>query len=226
MPNRTRPYRPADRAATDRIGPPPDPIDPVAAPSPQTRMGVMSRALIVIDVQESFRARPDWAETNNPKVADQVNRLVRLARDAGDTVVWVLHSEPGSGDVFDPALGQVRLMEELERREGEPLIHKTSHNAFTTTNLQQELTSRGVRELTVCGIRTEQCVETTTRVGSDLGYQVTFVSDATATNPITHNGVTLSAEEIVQRTEFALTDRFATIATVDALEERARNEAR
>ncbi|MCX5008203.1 isochorismatase family protein [Streptomyces sp. NBC_00638] len=199
----------------------------------------MTRALIVIDVQESFRARPLWETISNPKIADQVDRLVRLARRAGDTVVWVLHSEPGSGDVFDPSLGQVRLMDELRREEAEPLIHKTSHNAFTTTNLQQLLTERGIRELTVCGIRTEQCVETTTRLASDLGYAVTFVSDATATNPIPHRDApadqsvaelladprTLGAEEVIRRTEYALAGRFATIATVDELETSAASGA-
>ncbi|WP_328492011.1 cysteine hydrolase [Streptomyces sp. NBC_00414] len=199
----------------------------------------MTRALIVIDVQESFRARPLWATISDPKIADQVNRLVRLARQAGDPVVWVLHCEPGSGDVFDPALGHVRLMEELEQADGEPLIHKTSHNAFTTTNLQQLLTERGVRELVVCGIRTEQCVETTTRVASDLGYQVTFVTDATATNPIPHRDApddqsvadlladprTLSADEVIERTVYALAGRFATIATVDELEAAAGHQA-
>jgi len=191
----------------------------------------MSRALIVIDVQESFRARPLWETISNPKIAYQVDRLVGLARRAGDLVIWVLHSEPGSDDVFDPALGHVRLMEELEQHEGEPLIYKTSHNAFTTTNLQQLLTERGIRELTVCGIRTEQCVETTTRVASDLGYQVTFVVDATATNPIAHRDApadqsvadllsdprTLGAEDVIRRTEYALAGRFATIATVAQL---------
>ncbi|WP_405818884.1 isochorismatase family protein [Streptomyces sp. NBC_01390] len=196
----------------------------------------MTRALIVIDVQESFRARPLWETISDPKIADKVNRLVRLARRAGDLVVWVLHTEPGSGGAFDPALGDVRLLEELEGREdGEPLIHKTSHNSFTTTNLQQLLTEHGVRELTLCGIRTEQCVETTARVASDLGYQVTFVVDATATNPIPHRDApadqsvaelladprTLPAEEIIRRTEYALAGRFATIATVDEVEAAA-----
>ncbi|MFF7445490.1 MULTISPECIES: isochorismatase family protein [unclassified Streptomyces] len=199
----------------------------------------MTRALIVIDVQESFRARPLWEAISDPKIADKVNRLVRLARRAGDLVVWVLHSEPGSGGVFDPALGQVRLLEELERADGEPLLHKTSHNAFTTTNLHQLLTERGVRELTVCGIRTEQCVETTARVGSDLGFQVTFVVDATATNPIPHRDApedqsvaelladprTLPAQEVVRRTEYVLAGRFATIATVDELEAAADRTA-
>ncbi|MFS8198132.1 cysteine hydrolase family protein [Streptomyces sp. CWNU-52B] len=199
----------------------------------------MTRALIVIDVQESFRARPLWAAISEPKIADRVNRLVRLARAAGDLVVWVLHHEPGSGGVFDPALGQVRLMEELDRAEAEPLIHKTSHNAFTTTGLQQLLTERGIRELVVCGIRTEQCVETTTRVASDLGYEVTFVTDATATDPIPHRDApagrsvaelladprTLPADEVVRRTEYALAGRFATIATIDELEAAAARRA-
>ncbi|WP_280701382.1 isochorismatase family protein [Kitasatospora sp. GP82] len=195
----------------------------------------MTRALIVIDVQESFRVRPLWETVSDPKIAHQVDRLVRLARRAGDLVVWVLHCEPGTGNTFDPALGHVRLMEELERRDGEPLIHKTSHNAFTTTNLQQLLTERGIHELTVCGLRTEQCVETTTRIASDFGFSVTFVIDATATHPIPHRGApahqsaaellsdprTLGTDEIIRRTEYALAGRFATIATVDQLEAAA-----
>ncbi|RMB80230.1 cysteine hydrolase family protein [Streptomyces shenzhenensis] len=199
----------------------------------------MTRALIVIDVQESFRARPLWEAVSDPKIADKVNRLVRLSRERGDLVVWVLHHEPGSGDVFDPALGQVRLMAELERADGEPLIHKTSHNAFTTTNLQQLLTEHGIRELTVCGIRTEQCVETTTRVAGDLGYRVTFVTDATATDPLAHPDApadrsvadlladprTLPAAEVIRRTEYALAGRFATIATIDRLEAAAAPQA-
>ncbi|TQL87987.1 nicotinamidase-related amidase [Actinoallomurus bryophytorum] len=179
------------------------------------RLETMNRALIVIDVQESFRARPSWEQIADPKIAEPVNRLVRLARANGDLVVWVLHTEPGSQSVFDPAQGHVRLLEELEQpMPGERVLHKTSHNAFTTTNLQQLLTEAGVRELVVCGIRTEQCVETTTRVGSDLGYQVVFVTDATTTSP--YGG--LSAEAIIERTEVVLRDRFARIATVAELE--------
>lgn len=188
-----------------------------------------SRALIVIDVQESFRARPLWRLTDNPDVAVAVNRLVDHARAAGDLVVWVLHTEPGSGGVFDPESGYVRYFDGLEPAAGEPQIRKTSHNAFTTTNLQQVLTEHGVREVAVCGIRTEQCVETTARVASDLGYRVTFVVDATATNPIAHRDLqanatpeevtadprTLGAEAVKERTVYALAGRFATVATVD-----------
>ena len=63
----------------------------------------MNRALIVVDVQESFRQRPLWRATSNPELIDNVDRLVQHARSAGDLVVWVLHAEPGTGGLFDPA---------------------------------------------------------------------------------------------------------------------------
>ncbi|PBC78465.1 nicotinamidase-related amidase [Streptomyces sp. TLI_235] len=191
----------------------------------------MKSALVVIDVQESFRRRPNWAAVSNPEIVDKVGRLVAAARSRGDLVVWVLHTEPGSGTVFDPESGFVRLMDGLEPADGEPVLTKTSHNAFTTTNLQQLLTRQGVGELVVSGIRTEQCCETTARVASDLGYQVVFVTDATATHPIEHRDApagrsleevladprTLGTDEIVARTEYALAGRFARIATVEEL---------
>lgn len=177
-----------------------------------------TRALIVIDVQESFRQRASWRRTLHPDIADRVNRLVAVARSAGDLVVWVLHTEPGSGGDFDPASGHVRYLEGLaEPLPGEVEMRKTAHNAFTTTNLQQVLTERGIRSLVVCGIRTEQCVETTTRVGSDLGYEMTFVSDATTTEGVAPFG----PEEIVARTEAVLRDRFARIASIADLEAEA-----
>jgi nicotinamidase-related amidase len=191
----------------------------------------VTRALIVIDVQESFRQQPLWAAISDPGIAGQAGRLVRAARARGDLVVWVLHAEPGTGTVFDPGRGYVRLMDGLVPLDGEPVITKTSHNAFTTTNLQQLLTERAITELTVCGIRTEQCCETTARVAADLGFRVTFVTDATATSPIEHRDAppgrsvaeiladprTLPVQDVIARTEYALAGRFAVIATVAEL---------
>jgi nicotinamidase-related amidase len=191
----------------------------------------MKRALVVIDVQESFRQRPIWAATSNPEIVKQVSRLTEAFRERGDLVVWVLHAEPGTGAVFDPELGFVRLMAGLEPAAGEPVLTKSSHNSFTTTNLQQLLTLAGIGEVTVCGIRTEQCVETTARVASDLGYEVVFAIDATATNPIEHPDApagrsieeiladprTLGVDEILRRTEYVLAGRFAKVKTVEEL---------
>jgi nicotinamidase-related amidase len=70
--------------------------------------------------------------------------------------------------------------------------------------------------LIICGIRTEQCCETTTRVAADLGYQVTFVTEATLTFPMQHpDGQVFTTEQLKRHTETVLVDRFARIASVD-----------
>jgi nicotinamidase-related amidase len=190
----------------------------------------MGNALIVIDMQESFRARPLWRTLHNPDLIANVRRLVEAARAGGEDVVWVLHAEEGSGGEFDPVNGHVRIMAELPAGKGEPIVTKSSHNAFSTTNLQQQLTMRGVGSVTVCGLRTEQCVETTARVAADFGYEVSFVTDATGSFPIPHWAApagqtveelladprTLAAADVVTRTEYALAGRFATVTTTDA----------
>lgn len=176
----------------------------------------MATALLVIDVQESFRVRESWGEVSAPDIAERVGRLVDHARVRGQVVVWVLHTEPGSGSTFDPAGEHVRLIDGLVPVDGELVLHKTSHNAFTTTNLAQHLTSWGVTEVVVTGIRTEQCCETTARLASDLGYRVRFVLDATATMPLARwdGAGTISTEDVLARTASALHGRFAEVVTI------------
>jgi nicotinamidase-related amidase len=172
-------------------------------------------ALLVIDAQESFRQRPaDWAATANPAVLDNITLLVAHARDVGDPVVWITHSEPGSRGVFDPESGFVRVIDELDPRETEAAVTKTTINAFTSTDLDERLRGAGVRRVVICGIRTEQCCETTARVAADLGYTVEFVTDATTTSGIPAEGAlaAVSGADIMSRTESILSARgFATI---------------
>ena len=174
----------------------------------------MKNALLVIDIQDSFRIDPArWARRNNPRFEENVSRLIESFRDAKQPVIFVLHNDSDPG--FRPGDPDVRLMSFLSRRESDPLIVKNTRNAFTSTDLQSRLDALGVRHVTVCGISTEQCCETTTRVAADLGYEVDFVTEATATFPIG----TLTTDAIVERTEAVLRGRFARIVTVDEVRE-------
>ncbi|GMA41465.1 cysteine hydrolase family protein [Mobilicoccus caccae] len=177
----------------------------------------MDTALVVIDVQESFRQQSSWSDISAPDIVARVKRLVEAARAREELVVWVLHASPGTGGPFDPDNGLVGLQPGLTPRSEDITVTKTSHNAFTTTNLAQHLTAGGVRRLRLAGIRTEQCVETTARVACDLGHDVEVVIDITATHPLPlpdGSGV-LDAEEVIARTAAALSGRFATIVSVD-----------
>jgi nicotinamidase-related amidase len=169
----------------------------------------MKTALLVIDVQDSFKIDPArWAKRSNQDFEENVTRLVGTFREAGEPVVWVLHNDSDPG--FRPGDPEVRLMSFLDRREDEPLLVKNTRNAFTSTDLKARLDALGVTRVTVCGISTEQCCETTTRVAADLGYEVDFVTEATLTFPIG----TLSTDAIIERTEAVLRGRFARIVTV------------
>lgn len=179
------------------------------------RMASSDTVLLVIDAQESFRARADdWAATANPAVLDNIALLVADARRRGERVVWITHSEPGSGGVFDPAQGFVRVMDKLGPLDSEDAVTKTTINAFLSTDLDERLRNAGVRRVVICGIRTEQCCETTARAAADLGYEVDFVTDATTTSAIPASGplAAVSGEDIMRRTESILAARgFATI---------------
>jgi nicotinamidase-related amidase len=96
------------------------------------------------------------------------------------------------------------------------VFHKRKHSALIGTGLDVWLTQRGIRRVIICGIRTEQCCETTARHASDSGWAVDFVSEATLTFAMTSSaGRTYSASEIKARTELVLAGRFARIATVE-----------
>jgi nicotinamidase-related amidase len=174
-------------------------------------------ALLVIDIQDSFKATPRWERRSSPRFEENVDRLIRSWRAAGLPVIFVLHTDPDLH--FETTSLFFKLMDFLSPAPGEPVLVKNTRNAFTSTNLQELLRAKGVERLVITGIQTEQCCETTTRLAADLGYDVDFVTEATMTFPIPNpaTGEELSTDEILRRTEFVLRGRFARIATVGGL---------
>lgn len=174
-------------------------------------------ALLVVDIQDSFKATARWEQRNNPRFEENVERLIQAWRGAGLPVIFILHTDSDPG--FETTSPFLKVMDFLKPAADEPVILKNTRNAFTSTNLQEMLREKGVERLVVTGISTEQCCETTTRVAADLGFDVDFVSEATRTFPITDKatGEVLSTDEIVRRTEMVLRNRFARIATVEGL---------
>lgn len=174
-------------------------------------------ALLVIDIQDSFKSMPRWQHRNNPAFEANVLRLIDAFHNAGEPVIYFLHSDEDEHFKVDRA--DYRLMDFLAPRADEPILHKTSRNCFTSTNLLQHLLRLHVARLTIAGIQTEQCCETTARIAADMGFEIDFVTEATLTFPIPKTlepgSETLSADDVVDRTEYALRRRFARICTVD-----------
>ena len=171
-------------------------------------------ALLVIDVQESFYHTPFWSDAGFATYQANQLALILAARRAAVPVIGVLHANPNSDTpAFRPESGRVRFMDWLPPMDA--VFRKAVHNAFTDSGLLAYLHEQGITHLTISGIRTEQCCETTARVAADLGFAVSLVTEATLTFGMTHaDGTRFSAEEIKKRTELVLDGRFAQIKSV------------
>ena len=184
----------------------------------------MNTALLVIDVQESFRHRPYFDATALPAYMAEQNALIDGCVAQGIPVVRILHSDgPETSDnPFSHASGHVRPLAELSVFDPAASFVKRRHSALVGTGLDVWLTENGIRRLIVSGIRTEQCCETTTRHASDLGWEVDYVLDATLTFDMTQpDGSPLTAAEIKARTATVLQGRFCTLTSVDEALARA-----
>ena len=93
----------------------------------------MSRALLIIDVEESFRQRPIWRTVSDPKIADHLLPVVQAARAAGDEIIWVLHSEPGTGSTFDSGAMRNAKCQPLMSRAGLPATLAPTGTSCVTT---------------------------------------------------------------------------------------------
>ncbi len=74
-----------------------------------------------------------------------------------------------------------RVIDAIAPGEDEIVLPKTSSSVFVSTHVDYILRNLGVRQLVLCGLLTDQCVESAVRDACDLGYLVTLVPDACAT---------------------------------------------
>lgn len=184
----------------------------------------MHTALLLIDVQQSFTARPYWRADDAAAFLARTNTLLAGAAARGVPVLRIFHTDgPRQADnPFAPESGLIRPLDGLAPFDPAATFTKHRHSALVGTGLDVWLVEHGIRRLIVAGIRTEQCCETTTRHASDLGYAVDFVSAATLTFEMaTPTGGTLTAAQIRERTDTVLAGRFATLCTVESALQRA-----
>lgn len=162
-------------------------------------------AVVVIDMQNDV-VHPDgvWGGPSGAAAhcAEQgaianIGQITAAARKAGSRVFFVHHAPSvGSADDADSAqnAGLWRdtrasggLSSEWGRapidgcapESGDTVLHKQRGNAFTSTSLDVKLRGLGVERVILLGAWTNMAVESTARVGADIGYEMAIVSDAT-----------------------------------------------
>jgi nicotinamidase-related amidase len=95
----------------------------------------------------------------------------------------------------------------------ETIITKHYPNSFRETSLQDELQSKEIKDLIICGAMTHMCVDTTVRAGFDLGYRIELISDACATKDLGFQGEVIKANNV----------QSAFMASLDGIFSRVKN---
>jgi len=183
--------------------------------------------LILIDVQMAF---VEWERAglrrNNPGALENIVRLLDAFRQNGMTVIHVRHASTEPESALSPERSGYQPIEAAREREGEAVVVKHVNSSFIGTDLERRLRDHGHRTLVIAGITTNHCVETTTRMAGNLGFDAHLVGDACYTFDLVGlDGKVRSAEAIHDMTLTNLNGEFATIATADDIVAAAAENA-
>ena len=132
------------------------------APIRRVLEAARGREMLVVHTREGHR--PDLSDL--PQSKKLRGRLKAGIGDPGPMGRILVRGEYGH-DIVD----------ELKPAPGEPVVDKPGKGAFYATDLDSMLHNRGIRQLVVCGVTTEVCVNTTVREANDRGYDCLVLED-------------------------------------------------
>jgi nicotinamidase-related amidase len=153
-------------------------------------------ALLIIDMQKGMLS-PTLPPRNNPQAEANIARLLAAWREAGKPVVLVRHISRSTTSVFAPGQPGAEFQERFTPLALEHIVEKNVPDAFVNTGLERWLHVRGIRDVVIAGVSTNNSVEATARTAGNLGFSTVVVADACFTFDKPDFGGTLrSADEV------------------------------
>lgn len=186
-------------------------------------MDPSTTAVLIIDLQEEYydEERP-WYVPDGDRVLDRCQALLGAARNTDSTVVHARHvSRSAEASVFGWGSEHISVIDDVEIRDDEHLITKTTPGCFQDTRLDDILARNGIETVVCAGLLSFVCVDTTAREASARGYNSVYVRDATA-------GIQVGDYEPEELTETVATVQdliFSDVVGTDAVVDRFESES-
>ncbi|MEQ9487664.1 MAG: isochorismatase family protein [Alphaproteobacteria bacterium] len=180
-------------------------------------------ALLLIDVQKGVNDLQYYGgptgRRNNPAAEDNQRALLTAWRKAGGRVAFTLHDSIEDGSPLKLSLETGEQLAGLEVEGGDISVSKSVNSGFIGTSLELDLRRAGIQRLVIAGFFTNVCVETTTRMAGNMGFDSYLVHDACATtNRVGLDGTDYEPELVHAMAVANLHGEFCTaLSTHDAL---------
>ena len=177
-------------------------------------------ALLLIDVQKGVNVLEHWGgptgRRNNPGAEAEMARLLSAWRDAGLPVIYTQHDSREAASPLKLSLPTGAMIEGVEPAPGEIVIRKDVNSAFIGTDIELRMRQHGITRLVIVGFFTNFCVETSTRMAGNMGYDTYLVPDACATtNRVGPDGTDHDPETVHALSVASLHGEFCTAISTD-----------
>jgi nicotinamidase-related amidase len=157
----------------------------------------MSKALLVIDVQNDYFPEGKFPLWNTEATLASVERAIEKAKATGVHVIVVQHvanPKMGISPFFNSGTPGAEVHPRiLATAPNAPIVTKEFADSFVDTNLEDTLSKLGVTEFFVCGMMTQNCVTHTAISKSAEKYKVTILADACTTVDVMIHNIALHA---------------------------------
>jgi nicotinamidase-related amidase len=178
----------------------------------------MTKALLIIDIQNDYFVGGAMQLVGSEAAAQNAARVLRNFRETGLPVIHVQHiALSPTATFFLPGTLGAEIRQDVAPIDGEVVVTKHFPNSFRETNLAQTLEELNAKELTVVGMMTHMCVDTTVRAANDAGFKVTLVGDACATLDLEFQGRAVVAADVQAAYLAAIDGSFATVVSTGAV---------
>lgn len=170
---------------------------------------------MLIDLQKAIDD-PSWGKRNNPNAEAQIGKLLSLWRKMSLPILHVKHMSTDPHSKYLPGTPGNEFKDIALPLESEQILEKDSNSAFIRTDLHSMLQSKGISEIVIVGVITNNSVEATARMAGNLGYRTIVVSDATFTfNQTDFSGLEHEAETVHNMSLANMNGEYATILSTE-----------
>jgi nicotinamidase-related amidase len=157
--------------------------------------------LLLIDLQQGLvEGPPEFGPRSTPNLVENVKYLLQTWRSKSWPILHVNHDDIADDtNIINSKYPEAFAFHSSSKpQDGEQVFTKHVGSPFVATEVPAVIKSYGNRKIVVIGMDGGQCVNSTVRHGSDLGFEMVVVADSCSsygTEDWMNEGETLGAEE-------------------------------